>query len=122
MSETERDDAGEPLRPHENTELFGHAEAEQALLKAYRGRRFPHAWLIGGPLGVGKATLAFRLARFIFAFPDPGAPQVQSATSLGAAARSSGITARGGAGAAGSPGAGTHRRGYRETAYENPGR
>ena len=82
MSETERDDASEPLRPHENTELFGHAEAEQALLKAYRGRRFPHAWLIGGPLGVGKATLAFRLARFIFAFPDPGAPQVQSATSL----------------------------------------
>ena len=28
--------------------LFGHAEAEQTLLDAYRGGRIPHAWLIGG--------------------------------------------------------------------------
>ena len=30
------------------SELFGHAEAEQTLLDAYRGGRIPHAWLIGG--------------------------------------------------------------------------
>lgn len=82
MSEAKSDDGAEPLAPHENSALFGHAEAEQALLDAYRGGRFPHAWLIGGPVGIGKATLAFRLGRFMLAHPDPAARAVQSATSL----------------------------------------
>ena len=55
--------------------LFGHAEAEQALLDAYRSGRMPHAWLIGGPPGIGKATLAYRMARFVLAHPDPAAPR-----------------------------------------------
>ena len=55
--------------------LFGHAEAEQTLLDAYRGGRMPHAWLIGGPPGIGKATLAYRMARFVLAHPDPRRPQ-----------------------------------------------
>src|ERR1700742_2556058 len=42
----------------------------------------PHAWLIGGPAGIGKATLAFRLARFVLAHPDPAAPAGPGATSL----------------------------------------
>ena len=62
--------------------LFGHAEAEQTLLDAYRGGRIPHAWLIGGEAGIGKATLAYRMARFVLAHPDPAAPAVQKATSL----------------------------------------
>ena len=62
--------------------LFGHAEAEQTLLEAYRGGRIPHAWLIGGESGIGKATLAYRLARFVLANPDPKQPAVQKATSL----------------------------------------
>ena len=57
--------------PRETTALYGHAEAEQAFLDAYRGGRMPHAWLIGGPRGIGKATLAYRMARFVFAHPDP---------------------------------------------------
>ena len=82
MSEAKSGDDAEPLLPNENSALFGHAEAEQALLDAYRSGRFPHAWLIGGPPGIGKATLAFRLARFVLAHPDPGAREVQAATSL----------------------------------------
>jgi DNA polymerase-3 subunit delta' len=55
------------LAPRENPELIGHAAAEAALLAAYAAGRLPHAWLITGPRGVGKATLAFRFARFLLA-------------------------------------------------------
>jgi DNA polymerase-3 subunit delta' len=70
------------LLPRENFALFGHAEAEQTLLESYKSGRIPHAWLIGGPPGIGKATLAYRLARFVLAHPDPKSPEVQNATSL----------------------------------------
>jgi DNA polymerase-3 subunit delta' len=73
---------GEPPHPRQTSVLFGHADGERALLEAYRGGRMPHAWLIGGPRGVGKATLAYRMARFVLAHPDPAAPAVQSAASL----------------------------------------
>ncbi len=46
---------------------------------------FPHAWLIGGAQGIGKATLAYRAAKFILAHPDPFSPDVQNATNLEAA-------------------------------------
>jgi DNA polymerase-3 subunit delta' len=62
--------------------LFGHAEAEQTLLADYRGGRVAQAWLIGGPSGIGKATLAYRMARFALAHPNPAAPEVARATSL----------------------------------------
>jgi len=68
--------------PRETFALLGHAEAERALLEEYRGGRIAHAWLIGGPAGIGKATLAYRMARFALAHPDPAAAAVQSATSL----------------------------------------
>jgi DNA polymerase III subunit delta' len=68
--------------PRETTELFGHREAETALLDAYRSGRIPHAWLIGGPQGIGKATLAYRMARFVLAHRDPLSPLVQRAERL----------------------------------------
>ena len=68
--------------PREMTALFGHLEAERTLLDAYKSGRISHAWLIGGPPGIGKATLAFRMARFVLAHPDPRAREVQEATSL----------------------------------------
>ena len=71
--------------PRESKSLVGHADAEQTLLESYRGGRMPHAWLIGGPRGIGKATLAYRLARFVLAHPDPAAPGVQQAKSLAVA-------------------------------------
>lgn len=72
----------EAAHPREATCLFGHSEAEHALLDSYRSLRMPHAWLLGGPKGIGKATLAYRLARFVLAHPDPAAPEVQGARSL----------------------------------------
>jgi DNA polymerase III subunit delta' len=79
--ETGREDSDTRL-PRETTVLFGHEDAERALLESYKSGRIAHAWLIGGPPGIGKATLAYRLARFVLAHPDPGAPEVQNATSL----------------------------------------
>jgi DNA polymerase-3 subunit delta' len=77
-----QDDEAEAPHPRDTTAWFGHAAAERALLEAYRGGRIPHAWLIGGPPGIGKATLAYRMARFVLAHPDPPAPAVQAAASL----------------------------------------
>src|SRR6266851_3913415 len=68
--------------PRETSDLFGHREAETALLTAYRSGRIPHAWLIGGAQGIGKATLAFRMARFVLTHPNPLAPSVQRAETL----------------------------------------
>jgi DNA polymerase-3 subunit delta' len=75
-------DDGVVAHPRATKELFGHAEAEHTLLDAYRSGRIPHAWLIGGESGVGKASLAYRMARFVLAYPDPAMPAVQQAKSL----------------------------------------
>jgi DNA polymerase III subunit delta' len=68
--------------PRETTVLFGHRDEETALLHAYRSGRIPHAWLIGGLQGIGKATLAYRMARFVLAHGDPLAADVQRAKNL----------------------------------------
>jgi DNA polymerase-3 subunit delta' len=73
-----------PGAPHPRfaISLIGHAVAEGELLNAYRSEKLPHAWLLGGPEGVGKATLAWRFARFLLTFPDPRAAQVRAAPDL----------------------------------------
>lgn len=53
--------------PRANPHLLGHETAERVLLDALNAGRLPHAWLFGGPAGIGKATLAFRFARFVLA-------------------------------------------------------
>lgn len=81
MSDDDEDAEAVP-HPRETRQWFGHEEAERVLLDAYRGGRMPHAWLIGGAAGIGKATLAYRLARFVLAYPDHSAAEVQEARSL----------------------------------------
>ncbi len=49
--------------PRANSNLRGHPEAEALLADALSSGRLHHAWLITGPTGIGKATLAFRFAR-----------------------------------------------------------
>src|SRR5215475_4881515 len=68
--------------PRETSVLFGHREAEAALLNAYKSGRIAHAWLLGGAQGIGKATLAYRMARFVLNHRDPLAPDVQRTETL----------------------------------------
>jgi DNA polymerase-3 subunit delta' len=58
--------------PRETLRLFGQARAEAAFLEAYATGRLHHGWLLTGPRGVGKATLAWRIARFLLASPEGG--------------------------------------------------
>lgn len=68
--------------PRENVALFGQLTTERALLELYRSGQMPHAFLIGGPPGIGKATLAWRFARFILANPDPTKSDQPATTGL----------------------------------------
>lgn len=56
------------LSPRQNDRLCGHGEAEKILKTAFDTGKMPHAWLISGPKGVGKATLAYRFARYVFKY------------------------------------------------------
>lgn len=49
--------------------LFGHDAAEAEFLRSFTSGRLHHGWLITGPRGVGKATLAWKIARFLLTAP-----------------------------------------------------
>ena len=66
-----QDDPSAPP-PRENLELIGHEGAERMVLDAWNAGRMPHAWLITGPRGIGKATFAYRVARFVLSQRMPG--------------------------------------------------
>ncbi len=68
MSELEEAAPGTPP-PRKNPYLLGQATAEDEFLRALEAGRLAHAWLLTGPRGVGKATLAYRMARFVLARP-----------------------------------------------------
>jgi len=55
--------------PRETAHLFGHEAAQAEFLASYTAGRLHHGWMITGPRGLGKATLAWRLARFLLATP-----------------------------------------------------
>ncbi len=57
------DRAGESVHPRANFAFFGHDAAEQRFSDGVFGTRPAHSWLIEGPRGIGKATLAYRAAR-----------------------------------------------------------
>jgi DNA polymerase III subunit delta' len=82
MSRQDDQDETEAPHPRAATGLFGHQAVEQGMLAAYRTGRVPHAFLIVGTKGIGKATLAYRMARFVLAHPDPAAAVVRDAISL----------------------------------------
>jgi DNA polymerase-3 subunit delta' len=62
--------AAEPVEDEDlgvrgNPDLIGHDAAAAALEAAARSGRLPHAWLVAGPPGIGKATLAYRFGRWL---------------------------------------------------------
>ncbi len=56
--------------PRDTAHLIGQEAAQSAFLNAFNAGKVHHAWLLTGPRGVGKATLAWQLARFLLATPD----------------------------------------------------
>lgn len=58
---------GRPPPPRANWLCLGHESVEAEMGRLVLDQRLPHAWLFSGPSGIGKATLAFRLARFLLA-------------------------------------------------------
>ena len=56
--------------PSEATTIFGQDSAQQQFLKAFDRGRLHHAWLLSGPRGVGKATLVWKIAKFLLTTPN----------------------------------------------------
>lgn len=56
--------------PRETKTLYGHADAEHMLAEALGAGRIHHGWLLTGPKGIGKATLAYRFARAALVTPQ----------------------------------------------------
>lgn len=80
---TDPDDIPEPDRvpgaphPRHTARVIGQDHAIAAFTEAALGGRLHHAWLLTGPRGVGKATLAWAIARWILsgaATPDLTVP------------------------------------------------
>ncbi len=65
----EADRLGVYPHPRHTHRLHGHAVSEQTLAEAFASGRMHHAWLLRGAEGIGKATLAYRFARFALADP-----------------------------------------------------
>ena len=51
--------------PRETGVFVGHDAAIEQLAAAIGSNRMHHAWLLSGPKGIGKATLAYRVARVL---------------------------------------------------------
>ena len=71
--------AGVPA-PRANPDLIGHESAERELRHLDRLGRLPHAILLCGPRGIGKATLAFRFARFLLMKSSDVSPEISDST------------------------------------------
>lgn len=56
--------------PAQTIRIFGQEAAENEFLDVFAASRLHHGWLISGPRGVGKATLAWQITKFLLATPN----------------------------------------------------
>ena len=70
LAPEQHDTLDEVPEPAENPALFGHEHAAAMLTSAYRAGKLPHALILAGPTGIGKATFAFHLAGYLLRNPD----------------------------------------------------
>ena len=85
--------------PRETRALYGHEAAERAIAQAFLQGAMHHAWLITGPEGIGKATLAYRIARFVLAGSDERADDAEEVSATKGTSEANDARAPGGAGA-----------------------
>lgn len=76
-------DSNDILAPRANPNLFGHAAVEQRFLEDFAHTRLHHAYLITGPKGIGKATFAYRVARFLLSHDALQAKEAPSLSLFG---------------------------------------
>ena len=60
-------DVSSQISPKNNSFILGQEKAEQVMLEAWKNNSMHNSWLLCGIEGIGKATLAYRFARFLLA-------------------------------------------------------
>lgn len=73
--------------PRFTEQLFGQEAAEAAFLEAWNTGRLHHGWLLTGARGIGKATLAWRIARFLLTDPSTQSQTLDATEGHGALSR-----------------------------------
>ncbi|MCP1335769.1 DNA polymerase III subunit delta' [Futiania mangrovi] len=80
--DTQQDSDCRPGAPHPRTRfgLHGHDRAVEVFLSSWASGRLPHAWLVGGEEGIGKATMAYHLIRALLRHGDRAPATVAEVT------------------------------------------
>ena len=65
MAEQPEDPREVSWHPRLATVILGRTEAEQRFKETFASGNLHHAWLMTGPSGIGKATLAYRFAQYV---------------------------------------------------------
>jgi len=60
--------------PREQRKFFGHDAAKARIMEGFTAGKLHHAWMLSGPEGIGKATMAYRIARDVLAGGTPANP------------------------------------------------
>ena len=70
QTEKDQTDSLRDNNPKTNPYLLSHLRQEEEFFSSFKSSKLHHSWLIVGPRGIGKATLAYRIARYIFTLID----------------------------------------------------
>ncbi|MCQ2965199.1 MAG: AAA family ATPase [Alphaproteobacteria bacterium] len=67
--------------PEEQSELIGHEDIEHFFLNLIKKNQIDGSWIFSGPKGIGKATFAYRLSKFIVSY-NIGSVDLKNTTNL----------------------------------------